>query len=140
MQPCGTAAAPSTAVTHCRLLRSEVALQAKKDQIYYFVCFNLSVCLHLFRFVFGFTLMNISFSCQGVCLVISATSNSALLQTLAKRKKTFLFSLCQLTMADRKEIVQKGLDAFGKKLSDSAFNNQVPPRCSPHRSVNDSDI
>ncbi|KAM7379694.1 hypothetical protein PAMP_005228 [Pampus punctatissimus] len=62
---------------------------------------------------------------KGVCLVVSATSNSALLQTLAKKKGTLLFPLGQLTMPDRKEIVQKGLDAFGKKLSDSAFNNQL---------------
>ncbi|XP_067462602.1 telomerase protein component 1 [Thunnus thynnus] len=62
---------------------------------------------------------------QGVCLVVSATSNSALLQTLAKKRGTLLFALGQLTMPDRREIVQKGLDAFGKKLSDSAFNNQL---------------
>ncbi|KAM7400175.1 hypothetical protein PAMA_004735 [Pampus argenteus] len=62
---------------------------------------------------------------KGVCLVVSAPSNSALLQTLAKKKGTLLFPLGQLTMPDRKEIVQKGLDAFGKKLSDSAFNNQL---------------
>ncbi|CAK6973113.1 LOW QUALITY PROTEIN: telomerase protein component 1 [Scomber scombrus] len=62
---------------------------------------------------------------QGVCLVVSATSTSALLQTLTKKKATLLFALGQLTMPDRKEIVQKGLDAFGKKLSDSAFNNQL---------------
>lgn len=36
-----------------------------------------------------------------------------------------LFTLGQLTLPDRKEIVQKELDAFGKKLSDCAFNNQV---------------
>ncbi|XP_035526254.1 telomerase protein component 1 [Morone saxatilis] len=62
---------------------------------------------------------------QGVCLVVSITSKAALLQTLAKKKSTVLFALGQLTMPDRKEIVQKGLDTFGKKLSDSAFNNQL---------------
>ncbi|XP_071347004.1 telomerase protein component 1-like isoform X1 [Trachinotus anak] len=62
---------------------------------------------------------------QGVCLVVSVTSKAALLQTLAKKRSTILFTLGQLTMPDRKEIVQKGLDAFGKKLSDSAFNNQL---------------
>uniref|UniRef100_A0A3Q3EKU1 TROVE domain-containing protein n=1 Tax=Labrus bergylta TaxID=56723 RepID=A0A3Q3EKU1_9LABR len=66
---------------------------------------------------------------QGVCLVVSIPSKAALLQTLAKRRGTVLFSLGQLTMLDRKEIVQKGLDSFGKKLSDSAFNNQVPSSC-----------
>ncbi|KAM7405298.1 hypothetical protein PAMP_012571 [Pampus punctatissimus] len=62
---------------------------------------------------------------QGVCLVMSTTSNSALLQILAKKKGTLLFTLGHLTMSDRKEIVREGLDAFGKKLSDSAFNNQL---------------
>ncbi|KAM6989331.1 telomerase protein component 1 [Tautogolabrus adspersus] len=62
---------------------------------------------------------------QAVCLVVSIPSKAALLQTLAKKRGTVLFSLGQLTMLDRKEIVQKGLDSFGKKLSDSAFNNQL---------------
>ncbi|XP_041849088.1 telomerase protein component 1 isoform X3 [Melanotaenia boesemani] len=62
---------------------------------------------------------------QGVCLVLSITSKAALLQTLAKKRATLLFSLGQLSMPDRKEIVQKELDTFGKKLSDSAFNNQL---------------
>ncbi|KAM9844961.1 telomerase protein component 1 [Aulostomus maculatus] len=62
---------------------------------------------------------------QGVCIVLSIASKSALLQTLAKRKETLLFAVGQLTLADRKEIVQKGLDAIGKKLSNSAFNNQL---------------
>uniref|UniRef100_A0A3Q1K384 TROVE domain-containing protein n=1 Tax=Anabas testudineus TaxID=64144 RepID=A0A3Q1K384_ANATE len=62
---------------------------------------------------------------QGVCLVLSITTKAALLQTLAKKRGVVLFTLGQLTMMDRKEIVQRGLDTFGKKLSDSAFNNQV---------------
>uniref|UniRef100_A0AAQ6IID5 Telomerase-associated protein 1 n=1 Tax=Anabas testudineus TaxID=64144 RepID=A0AAQ6IID5_ANATE len=62
---------------------------------------------------------------QGVCLVLSITTKAALLQTLAKKRGVVLFTLGQLTMMDRKEIVQRGLDTFGKKLSDSAFNNQL---------------
>lgn len=62
---------------------------------------------------------------QGVCLVVSITSKAMLLQTLTKRRSTVLFTLGQLTVSDRREIVQKGLDSFGKKLSDSAFDNQV---------------
>nr|XP_057928981.1 telomerase protein component 1 [Doryrhamphus excisus] len=62
---------------------------------------------------------------QGVCLVLSANSNSALLQAVTKKTSTLLFSLTHLTMMERKEIVQRGLEAFGKKLSDSAFNNQL---------------
>lgn len=56
-------------------------------------------------------------------------SKTTLLQTLAKKKRTLLFTLGQLTMMDRRDIVQKGLDTFGKKLSDSAFNNQVILAC-----------
>ncbi|XP_068460550.1 telomerase protein component 1 [Clinocottus analis] len=62
---------------------------------------------------------------EGVCLVVSIMTKAALLLTLAKKRSTVLFALGQLTMPDRKEIVQKGLDSFGKKLSDSAFNNQL---------------
>ena len=60
-----------------------------------------------------------------MCLVVSVTNGSALLQALSKKKGAILFPLGQLSMTDRKEIVQKGLDMFGKKLSDAAFNNQV---------------
>ncbi|RVE60961.1 hypothetical protein OJAV_G00166140 [Oryzias javanicus] len=62
---------------------------------------------------------------QGVCLVLSMASKAALLQTLTKKRGAVLFSLGPLSMPDRKEIVRKELDAFGKKLSDSAFNNQL---------------
>ncbi|CAJ1072532.1 Hypothetical predicted protein [Xyrichtys novacula] len=62
---------------------------------------------------------------KGVCLVVSVPSRAALLQTLTKRGSSVLFSLGQLTMQGRREIVQKGLKTFGKKLSDSAFNNQL---------------
>lgn len=65
------------------------------------------------------------FFCQGVCLVLSIGTKAALLKTLTMKSGTLLFPLGQLTMLDRKEIVQKELDVFGKKLSDSAFNNQV---------------
>lgn len=56
---------------------------------------------------------------------MSFSSNLALLQSLAKKKRTVHFALGQLTVSDRKEIVMEELDTFGKKLSDSAFNNQV---------------
>ncbi|CAN9503016.1 unnamed protein product [Ophioblennius macclurei] len=61
----------------------------------------------------------------GVCLVVSMTTKAPLLQTLVKKTGTVLFSLGQLTMPDRREIVKKELDTFGKKLSDSAFNSQL---------------
>uniref|UniRef100_A0A3Q2XZ07 TROVE domain-containing protein n=1 Tax=Hippocampus comes TaxID=109280 RepID=A0A3Q2XZ07_HIPCM len=62
---------------------------------------------------------------QGVCLVTSVASTSPLLQALSKKKSTLLFTLPLLTMIERKEIVQKELEGFGKKLSDAAFNNQL---------------
>ncbi|KAJ8268578.1 hypothetical protein COCON_G00137500 [Conger conger] len=61
----------------------------------------------------------------GVSLVLSVTPNSALRHTLAKMKGSCVCSLGPLSMLDRKEIVQKELAMFGKKLSDSAFNNQL---------------
>ncbi len=64
-------------------------------------------------------------SSQGVCLVLSVSSESSLQNTVSKRKGTVSFPLGQLSLPDKKEIVQKQLVEFGKKLSDSAFNNQV---------------
>ncbi|KAL1280682.1 hypothetical protein QQF64_015282 [Cirrhinus molitorella] len=62
---------------------------------------------------------------KGVCLVLSVTSESSLQNTVSKRKGTVSFPLGQLSLPDKKEIVQKQLVEFGKKLSDSAFNNQL---------------
>ncbi|XP_036939136.1 telomerase protein component 1 isoform X2 [Acanthopagrus latus] len=62
---------------------------------------------------------------SNVCLVVSVTGKAAQSQTLMKKKRGVLIELGQLTMPDRREIVEKGLDTFGKKLSDSAFNNQL---------------
>uniref|UniRef100_A0A8C2CVQ4 TROVE domain-containing protein n=1 Tax=Cyprinus carpio TaxID=7962 RepID=A0A8C2CVQ4_CYPCA len=62
---------------------------------------------------------------KGVCLVLSVTSESSLQNTISKRKGTVSFPLGQLSLPDKKEIVQKQLVEFGKKLSDSAFNNQL---------------
>ncbi|XP_018613538.2 telomerase protein component 1 isoform X2 [Scleropages formosus] len=61
----------------------------------------------------------------GVCLVLSVTSSSSLRQILAKKKVSVSFSLGQLSLPDRREIVQKELAMYGKKLNDSAFNNQL---------------
>ncbi|XP_051725958.1 telomerase protein component 1 [Ctenopharyngodon idella] len=62
---------------------------------------------------------------KGVCLVLSVTSESSLQNTISKRKGAVSFPLGQLSLPDKKEIVQKQLVGFGKKLSDSAFNNQL---------------
>uniref|UniRef100_A0A3Q3B4J1 TROVE domain-containing protein n=1 Tax=Kryptolebias marmoratus TaxID=37003 RepID=A0A3Q3B4J1_KRYMA len=63
---------------------------------------------------------------QGVCLMLSMGTGAALLKPLTVKRGAVLFSLAPLAIPDRKEIVRKELDVFGKKLSDSAFNNQVP--------------
>lgn len=94
-----------------------VVLQSQNKLAYVPGC-HISQTFRFYRFAYFLVL-------QGVCLVVSLSSNAALTQTLAKKKSTVLFALGQLTMADRKAIVQNGLDMFGKKLSDSAFNNQV---------------
>ncbi len=57
--------------------------------------------------------------------MLSVSSESSLQNTVSKRKGTVSFPLGQLSLPDKKEIVQKQLVEFGKKLSDSAFNNQV---------------
>ncbi|XP_037131488.1 telomerase protein component 1 isoform X2 [Syngnathus acus] len=62
---------------------------------------------------------------QGVCLVTSVATTSQLLHALSKKKSTLLFTLPLLTVTERKEVVQKELEVFGKKLSDAAFNNQL---------------
>lgn len=62
---------------------------------------------------------------QGVSVVLSVTSNSVLRETLAKKKGTILFPMGHLSLLDKKEIVQKELAVYGKKLSGAAFNNQV---------------
>ncbi|XP_073705050.1 telomerase protein component 1 isoform X2 [Garra rufa] len=62
---------------------------------------------------------------KGVCLVLSVTSESSLQNTISKRNGAVSFALGQLSLPDKKEIVQKQLVEFGKKLSDSAFNNQL---------------
>uniref|UniRef100_A0A8C1N922 TROVE domain-containing protein n=1 Tax=Cyprinus carpio TaxID=7962 RepID=A0A8C1N922_CYPCA len=61
---------------------------------------------------------------KGVCLVLSVTSESSPQNIISKKKGIVSFPLGQLSLPDKKEIVQKQLVEFGKKLSDSAFNNQ----------------
>ncbi|KAM8849775.1 telomerase protein component 1 isoform 2-T4 [Spinachia spinachia] len=62
---------------------------------------------------------------QGVCLLVSITTKAPLLQALAEKRGAVRFALGPLTLQDRKEVVQKALGSFGKKLSDSAFDNQL---------------
>ncbi|KAF5895478.1 telomerase protein component 1-like, partial [Clarias magur] len=62
---------------------------------------------------------------KGVCLVLSITTGSDLHSIISKNKSCMLFPLGPLLLPDRREIVQKELSVYGKKLSDSAFNNQL---------------
>ncbi|TSK49623.1 Telomerase protein component 1 [Bagarius yarrelli] len=62
---------------------------------------------------------------KGVCLVLSVTTDSDLCNIISKTKSCSLFPLGPLLLPDRKAIIQKGLSSYGKKLSDSAFNNQL---------------
>ncbi|KAL7849289.1 hypothetical protein SRHO_G00209120 [Serrasalmus rhombeus] len=62
---------------------------------------------------------------KGFCLILSVTKYSALQTTIRKKKGAAVFPLGQLPLPDRREIVQKELSVYGKKLSDSAFNNQL---------------
>ncbi|XP_048475062.1 uncharacterized protein LOC125487502 [Rhincodon typus] len=60
-----------------------------------------------------------------VTLVLSVTEDSPLHQALAKRKGMVPVHLGPLEPLDRSEIVRRYLAIFGKKLEESAFNNQV---------------
>lgn len=62
---------------------------------------------------------------KGVCLVLSVSIDSPLRNSISNKKNSILFPLKALPLPDRREIVQKELSVYGKKLSDSAFNNQL---------------
>ncbi|RXM94080.1 Telomerase protein component 1 [Acipenser ruthenus] len=62
---------------------------------------------------------------QRVTLVLSVSSDSALHRSLASRKDAVVFPLGPLSLPDKREMVEHSLAAYGKKLSDSAFNNQI---------------
>ncbi|XP_059497803.1 telomerase protein component 1 [Stegostoma tigrinum] len=60
-----------------------------------------------------------------VTLVLSVTEDSPLHQALATRKGLVPVHLGPLEPLDRSEIVRRYLAIFGKKLEESAFNNQM---------------
>ncbi|XP_078508765.1 telomerase protein component 1 isoform X2 [Lissotriton helveticus] len=62
---------------------------------------------------------------QRVHLVLSMDENSSLLSALKKRKDASFLSLGPLEPSDRAEIVRHTLAVYGKKLDESAFNNQM---------------
>nr|XP_060636116.1 telomerase protein component 1 [Anolis sagrei ordinatus] len=62
---------------------------------------------------------------QRVSLVLSVSEDSALLGSLKRRKDAFSISLGPLDPPDRAAVVRKDLALYGKKLEESAFNNQM---------------
>ncbi|KAM4708115.1 telomerase protein component 1 isoform 1-T4 [Discoglossus pictus] len=62
---------------------------------------------------------------QRVNLVLSMTEGSSLCSSLHRRKNTSIISLKGLDPQDRAELVRHRLTVYGKKLDESAFNNQM---------------
>ncbi|XP_066483000.1 telomerase protein component 1 isoform X2 [Tiliqua scincoides] len=60
-----------------------------------------------------------------VNLVLSVSEESALLGSLKRRKDVIAVHLGPLEPADRAAVVRKDLALYGKKLEESAFNNQM---------------
>ncbi|XP_056384559.1 telomerase protein component 1 [Hyla sarda] len=62
---------------------------------------------------------------QRVNMVLSVTEGSTLCGTLSKQKGITLISLGRLEPSERAELVRGKLAVYGKKLEESAFNNQM---------------
>ncbi|XP_054848405.1 telomerase protein component 1 isoform X2 [Eublepharis macularius] len=62
---------------------------------------------------------------QRVSLVLSVSEESPLLRSLKQRKDVAIISLGPLDPPDRAVIIRKDLALYGKKLEESAFNNQM---------------
>lgn len=62
---------------------------------------------------------------QRVSLVLSVSEGSALLGSLKRRKDVIAVPLGPLEPPDRVALIRKDLALYGKKLEESAFNNQV---------------
>lgn len=62
---------------------------------------------------------------QKVNLVLSVTEGSSLCSSLRKRKDTIPITLGRLEPSERAELVRGKLALYGKKLEESAFNNQL---------------
>ncbi|KAM3940209.1 telomerase protein component 1 [Leptodactylus fuscus] len=62
---------------------------------------------------------------QRVNMVLSVTEGSSLCSTLSKRKGVILVPLGKLEPSERTELVRGKLAIYGKKLEESAFNNQM---------------
>lgn len=62
---------------------------------------------------------------QRVNIVLSVTEGSSLCGTLSKRKGITVIPLGRLEPSERAELVRGKLAVYGKKLEESAFNNQM---------------
>ncbi|XP_007438144.1 telomerase protein component 1 [Python bivittatus] len=62
---------------------------------------------------------------QRVSLVLSVSVESAFLESLKRRKNAIFIPLEPLALLDRAAIIRKDLALYGKKLEESAFNNQM---------------
>ncbi|XP_015273529.1 PREDICTED: telomerase protein component 1-like [Gekko japonicus] len=62
---------------------------------------------------------------QRVSLILSVSEESSLLRSLKRRKEVTVVSLGPLDSPDRAVMVRKDLALYGKKLEESAFNNQM---------------
>ncbi|OCU01586.1 telomerase protein component 1 [Xenopus laevis] len=60
-----------------------------------------------------------------VNLVLSVTEGSSLGYSLARRKDIVSISISSLQPSERAEVVRRWLAVYGKKLEESAFNNQM---------------
>lgn len=73
---------------------------------------------------------------QRVNIVLSVTEGSSLCGTLSKRKGIAVIPLGRLEPSERAELVRGKLAVYGKKLEESAFNNQVRCWCAHPWTVN----
>ncbi|XP_069507845.1 telomerase protein component 1 isoform X2 [Ambystoma mexicanum] len=62
---------------------------------------------------------------QRVHLILSVDEDSSLLSSLKKRKDASFLPLGPLEPPDRSEIIRHSLAVYGKRLDESAFNNQM---------------
>ncbi|XP_069796907.1 telomerase protein component 1 isoform X3 [Narcine bancroftii] len=61
----------------------------------------------------------------GITVVLSVTDDSPLHRVLAKHQQVVTFQLGPLDRLDRSEVVRRSLAIYGKRLDESAFNNQM---------------
>ncbi|XP_043914013.1 telomerase protein component 1 [Protopterus annectens] len=62
---------------------------------------------------------------KNVTLVLSVTADTSLHHSLMKRSDSVLFQLHPLEPMEKPEVIRKTLAVYGKRLDESAFNNQM---------------